>query len=336
MPIKILISGGGAASTIGIIRTLKPTGRYEIVALDAEPYSYGLKIADSAYLAPYGSAPGFQRALEAIVERERPRYLIPLIDAEIAAFHAIAGRFHARVVAPVPAFCRMSFDKWLTYEGLSQAGISMPQTHLATVDPNRVSYPAVVKPRCSTGSRGIAYLKEPRDLVAYLDSAPQPPDAYVVQQRLEGKEFSVSVVVGLGGPVLAVVPKESLVKRGMSIAAVTRRCPEIDSISRRIQDRLRPDGPFNLQLFLTPEGRLQVLEINPRFSGSIPLTIAAGVHEVDLIIRHAEGEKLEPIDFTPDLLMIRYHVDEYLPETQWESLLAGRDLRCLVKNSSRA
>jgi len=334
MPIKILISGGGAASTIGIIRTLRPTGRYEIVTFDAEPYSYGLKIADSAYVAPYGSAPEFQKALEAIVERERPRYLVPLIDTEIASFHAIAGRFDARVVAPVPAFCRMSFDKWSTYEELSRAGIPTPETSLATIDPGRVAYPAVVKPRSGTGSRGIAYLNEPRDLEAYLARAPLAPDAYIVQQRLVGKEYSVSVVVGLGGPVLAVVPKESIIKRGMSIVAVTRRFPEIDALSRQIQDRLRPDGPFNLQLFVTADGRPYVLEINPRFSGSIPLTIAAGVHEVDLIIRHAEGEDLGPIDFTPDLLMIRYHVDEYLPEAQWKSLLAGRDLRCPEKNSS--
>ena len=70
-----------------------------------------------------------------------------------------------------------------------------------------------------------------------------------------------------------------------------------------------------------------MLEINPRFSGSIPLTIAAGVNEVDLIIRHAEGEAIGPVDFTPDLLMIRYHVDEYLPEEEWKAMLAGHDLR---------
>jgi carbamoyl-phosphate synthase large subunit len=334
MPIKFLISGGGAASTIGIIRTLRESGRYEIVALDAEPYSYGLKIADTGYVAPYGSAPEFQKALEIIVERERPRYLVPLIDTEIAAFHAIAGRFNARVVAPVPEFCRMSFDKWLTYEGLTKAGIPMPETWLASVDPRCVCYPSVIKPRSGTGSRGIAYLNDPRDLDAYLARATEPPEGFIVQKRLMGKEYSVSVVVGLGGPVLAVVPKESIIKRGMSIVAVTRRFPEIDSLCRQIQDRLRPDGPFNLQLFVTDEGRPYVLEINPRFSGSIPLTIAAGVHEVDLIIRHAEGEVIGPVDFIPDLLMIRYHVDEYLPEAQWKSLLAGHDLRCPEKNSS--
>lgn len=327
MPIKVLISGAGGASTIAVIRTLKATGRYEIIALDAEPYAYGLKIADRGYVVPYGSAPGFAAAFETVMEKERPRYAAPLIDTEIASFHAIAPRFGACVVAPGPEFCRMSFDKWLTYEGLTGAGIRMPASCLASVDPNEVEYPAVIKPRSGTGSRGVAYLNEPADLINYLANASQAPDAYIVQRRLTGEEYSVSVVVGLGGPLLAVVPKLSIVKRGMSIVAVTRRMPEIHAMCEEIQKRLRPDGPFNLQLFVTAEGEAYVLEINPRFSGSIPLTIAAGVHEVDLIVRHAEGETIEPIDFTPDLLMVRYHVDEYLPEAEWKALLAGRDLR---------
>src|SRR6185436_4080572 len=111
-------------------------------------------------------------------------------------------------------------DKWLTYQTLTKAGIPMPETLLATVDPASVRYPAVIKPRCATGSRGIGYLNGPGDLESYLALAPQAPEAYIVQRRLYGKEYSVSAVVGLGGPLLAVVPKESIIKRGMSIVAV--------------------------------------------------------------------------------------------------------------------
>ena len=312
---------------IRIIQTLRQVGCYQIVTCDALPYSYWLKIADAGYVVPEGNSPEFQKALEIILDRERPHYIVPIIDTEIAAFHQLAGRFETRVVAPVPAFCQMAFDKWLTYQGLSAAGIPMPETFLATVDAQQVPYPAVIKPRSATGSRGVAYLNHPRDLEAYLAEATRPADAYIVQRRLRGKEYSVSAVVALGGPLLAVVPKESIIKKGMSIVAVTRRCPEVEVLCQRIHDQLRPDGPFNLQLFLDDEGRPYVLEINPRFSGSIPLTIAAGVHELDLIIRHAEGDSLGQIDFTPDLLMIRYHTDEYQPEAHWKSLLAGHDLR---------
>jgi carbamoyl-phosphate synthase large subunit len=330
MPVKILISGAGAASTIAIIRTLKSIGRYEITTFDAVRYSIGLKFADSGYVVPFGSAPNFKRALREVVQRERPDYLIPLIDEEIAAFHETADLLGGRVIAPRPAFCRMAFDKWSTYESLSAAGIPMPRTTLATVDAASVRYPAVVKPRSSTGSRGVAYLEEPSDLKRYLQTSAGSAGSYIVQERLRGKEYSVSAVVGLGGPVLAVVPKESIIKRGMSLVAVTRRFPQIDEMCRTIQEQFRPDGPFNLQLFVTKEGQPYILEINPRFSGSIPLTIAAGVNEPDLIIRHAEGEHVGPIDFTPDLMMLRYHVDEYLPESEWETLLDGRDLREIV------
>ena len=40
-------------------------GRYEIVTLDAEPYAYGFKIADSAYVAPFGSTHNDEHTVKA-------------------------------------------------------------------------------------------------------------------------------------------------------------------------------------------------------------------------------------------------------------------------------
>ena len=327
MQTRILISGAGGASTIDIIRTLKATGRYYVIALDAEPYSFGFELADSCYIVPYGRSPQFLKALEEIVGIEKPDYAVPLIDDELAAFHDVAGRLPVRVLCPTPQFCAMAVDKWLTYEALRANGLPVPDTCLAT-DLSQVRYPAVIKPRRATGSRGLAFLNTAHELTEYLADAPLPREDYVVQQRVEGKEFTVSAVVALGGPLLTAVPKESLVKRGMSMAAVTRKIPEIQELCRDVQEKLLANGPFNLQLFLTSDGKPQILEINPRFSGSIPLTIAAGVHEVDLIIQYAEEKRPVPtVDFVPDLLMVRYHTQVFLPESQWRSILGGRDRR---------
>src|SRR5262249_60581942 len=116
MQTRILISCAGGASTIDVIRTLKATGRYYVIALDAEPYAYGFEIADACYLVPYGRAPQFERALESIVAHEKPHYAVPLIDDEIAAFHRVAATHPVRVIAPTPQFCAMAVDKWLLSE----------------------------------------------------------------------------------------------------------------------------------------------------------------------------------------------------------------------------
>ena len=48
------------------------------------------------------------------------------------------------------------------------------------------------------------------------------------------------------------VPKEIIVKRGITRLAVTRRHASIDALCRRLQAALRADGPFNVQLRLHP------------------------------------------------------------------------------------
>ncbi len=317
MPTRVLISGSGGAGTIEIIRTLRETKRYRIVAIDASPYAYGLKLADVGYVVPLATAPDFRQKIETIVDREKPDWIIPLVDEEILTFHAIAEQFNTSVLAPVPQFCRLSLDKWLTHQALRDASILVPETWLAT-DKDTIKYPAVIKPRGGRGSRELGYLHQVSDLNTYLERAQGSPQEYVVQKQIDGREFTVSAVVGLDGQILVIVPKEVLIKRGITLVGVTRLVPEIETVCRQIQERLIANGPFNAQLIMDERNSPHIIEINPRYSTTVALTIAAGVHEVDLVIRHAQGERISwPINFTPDLMMIRYFTHEYTPESNW-------------------
>ena len=177
------------------------------MAIDASPYAFGLKLADIGYVVPLATTPEFKRTIEMIIDREEPDY--PLVDEEILTFHAIAEQFDTRIVAPAPQFCQLCLDKWLTNQALRDADIPVPETWLAT-DTSKVRYPAIIKPRSGRGSRGLAYLRQVSDLEEYLMKADGSPQEYIVQERIEGREFTVSVVVALGGPLLAVVPKEVL------------------------------------------------------------------------------------------------------------------------------
>ena len=316
MTVKVLLTGAGGAGTIEIIRTLKETGRYRIIALDASPYAFGLKIADRGYVVPLVLSPGFEPTLEAIFEWEKPEFVIPLVDEEILLFHEIAPRFGAKVVAPTPEFCRMALDKWLTCRALRDAGVPVPETWLASSG-EEVEYPAVIKPRNGRGSRELAYLDGPDDLLAFLAHSPRPPDDYIVQRQIVGIEYTVSVVVGLGEDLLAVVPKEVVVKRGITQVGVTRVVAEIDRLCYKIQEQIPAGGPFNVQLIMGMDCVPYVIEINPRYSTTVALTIAAGVNEVDIVIQNALGKSFVPQTFRPDLFMIRHYTQTYVSEKDW-------------------
>lgn len=316
MSIKVLISGAGGSGTIEIIRTLKETDRYYIIAIDAFPYSFGFKMADVSYIVPFANSPRFYKEITLIIEREDPDYVIPLVDEEIPIFHALSEHFNYRVVAPTPHFCRMALDKWFTHKTLLNHSIPTPKSWLST-DINEIEYPAVIKPRRGRGSRGLAYLTQKSDLKDYLNETEKSTEEYIVQEQIKGREYTVSVVVTLNGSFLGVVPKEVKIKRGITLVGVTRKVPRIASVSHQIQNCLKANGPFNVQLILDDKGNPYIFEVNPRYSTTVALTIASGVNEVDLVIRHAEGEKVSPfLNFTTGLMMIRYYTQIYEAESK--------------------
>jgi carbamoyl-phosphate synthase large subunit len=316
---KVLLTGGGGAHTHSVLRSLTNLG-YEVLSADASLYAVGTAFAKRGFVIPFAVEPAFEQAMRKIVEQERPDFVIPLVDEEIAIVHRLVAKHFApsvRVVAPRLEFCEATLDKWKMYEQLSAAGLAVAPTWLAS-DAQGCTYPAIIKPRTGRGSRGLAYLSNRRDLERYLHEAREPHDQYVVQKRIDGAEYTTSAVVALDGKVLAVVPKEVLSKRGITQLGATRINTAIDRLCRSIQQQLRADGPFNVQLMLREDGQPFVFEINPRYSTTSVLTLAAGINEFDEIMRHARGEPPRQLTWEPDLVMIRHATELYVRESEWQ------------------
>lgn len=321
-PIRVLITGAGGAGTIEILRSLRRTGRYELAVADASRHAFGFHLADRAYVIPFGADVAFAEVFAGLLEREAPSFVIPLVDEEIPKVHALVRERFAsttRVVGPRSEFCDLALDKWRMANALDKAGLSGAHSALASELPESFPFPAIVKPRSGRGSRGVATLRTRADLDSYLADAPLEASRYIVQERCTGREFTTSVVVGLNGELLGVIPKEAVDKRGITQVGVTRRVPAIDALCADLQRALRADGPFNVQLMLGDDGVPRVFEVNPRYSTTVALTLAAGVDEVDVVMRHASGERFEPLSYQSDLMMIRYSDQHFVPEAEWNA-----------------
>jgi carbamoyl-phosphate synthase large subunit len=319
--IRVLMTGAGGAGTIEIIHSLKRHGRYHVAVADAGSHAFGYSIADRAYRIPLGAAEGFAPAFADLIRREQPDFVIPLVDEEIPKVHALVDehfRGQTRVLGPTLDFSRLALDKWRMGCAMTAASLSTALSALASDVPDRFPFPAVVKPRSGRGSRGVATVRNRAELSAYLAAAPLPAAEYILQEQLLGREFTTSAIVGLNGELLGVVPKEAVDKRGITQVGVTRSVPAIDELCANIQSRLKANGPFNVQLVLGADNIPRVFEVNPRYSTTVALTLAAGIDEVDVVMRHALGEKIGPLTYRADLMMVRYPTQLYLPESEWQ------------------
>ena len=78
---------------------------------------------------------------------------------------------------------------------------------------------------------------------------------------------------------------------------------------------IRAVGAINIQCRIV-DGVATVFEINPRFSGGIPLTIAAGADFPRMLVELARGRRVTPQigRFQEGLWMSSYETSVFLPE----------------------
>jgi carbamoyl-phosphate synthase large subunit len=286
---SILLTGAGGAALPALIDGLRAKG-YRVVTVDADINAAGLYLADRGYRIPLASDPEFIPVMRRVCHAEAVAALVPLVDEELLPTAKVAAELGIALIGPLPAFTALCLDKYLLMQRLTQAELPVPKTRLLGESVKELVFPQILKPRVGRGSRGIKIVWNQRELDSHLASAHLDTNATMVQRYIQGTEYTVSVVAWRDGQVRAVVPKEIIDKRGITRIAVTRRSEAIDRLCRAIQQRLRADGPFNVQLRLDPiNGTPLTFEINPRFSTTVTLTQAAGVDELGSLVDLALG-----------------------------------------------
>ena len=132
-----------------------------------------------------------------------------------------------------------------------------------------------------------------RELDFFLDYVPTRSS----RTYLDGPEFTIDVLCDFAGTPLSIVPRERVVIRaGVIDRGRTVNDPVADRArAGRAPRRLPFVGAVNIQCRLV-DGRPVVFEINPRFSGGIPLTIAAGADFPRMLVELALGRRVPPRD----------------------------------------
>jgi len=316
--INILITAASRRVPLiqGFVQALKHLGVHgKVVTTDMNTLSPGLYFSARHYLVPLTTDERYIPSIKSICFKERIHLLGPTIDDELPTFGALAESFLAMGVRvavsgnEVGAICN---DKHRAMQFLAGKGIAVPRTWLPhELDFGRLSYPLFLKPRQGRGSVGCHFIANERELRFFLDYVPDP----VVQEYLPGREFTIDVLVDFNGRVISVVPRERLVVRsGVTDRGQTWHNLGLIDLGVRVAEALKIRGPANIQLKWHAD-KGTIFEVNPRFSGGIALTIAAGADFPAWLIEMRLGRRVRPAvgKFTDGLLMSCYESALFLP-----------------------
>jgi carbamoyl-phosphate synthase large subunit len=296
--------------------------RGRVVVTDVNPLSPAVHVAERWYHVPMATSPDYLDAIIGICEAERISLIVPTIDDELEVFASAAKWFLARGirVAVSPEWTSKACnDKLTTCRFLREKGVRAAESWLPEELPADPAFPLFIKPRFGRGGVGAFRIRDARDLDFFSSYVETP----ILQQFLEGPEFTIDLFCDFNYRPLAVVPRERVVVRaGVMDRGRTVQAPALIALAESVAAAMPFLGAVNIQCRVV-DGEPVVFEINPRFSGGIPLTIAAGADFPAMLLDLTEGRKVAPRigKFRGDLWLTSYEASIFVKA---EALDSGR------------
>jgi carbamoyl-phosphate synthase large subunit len=283
----------------------------EIIAADAGRNAPASFIANRRIQVPRVADPNYVNCLLDACSSLRVGLLFPLIDTDLRLLARDRERFEAigtTVVVSSLATTELCFDKNATYRFFRDHDIETPRVF----DPSELAslpdsiFPLLIKPYDGSAGAGVVRVERRADLAffrGHIENA-------MVQEFIEGQEFTVDVLVGFDGQIGCIVPRRRIeVRAGEVSKSVTVKSRAIMDASRKVVESLPGAlGCITVQCFLEPDGRIRFTEINPRFGGGFPLALHAGADFPRWLIEEYLGRSANVYrdDWIDDLAMLRY------------------------------
>jgi carbamoylphosphate synthase large subunit len=309
-PVRVLVTGAGGPAGVAVIRALRAHGHH-VIALDADPSAVGLRLASEHHVVPRADDPHYLAALLRVATISDAQALICTVAEE---YRALSGakdyllEAGLRTLMPSLAAVELCIDKWAFFTHLDGDAFPVPATGLASAE--GVAGPWIVKPRFGRGSRDVMLCTTRTQLASALRQVPDP----IVQTELAGTEFTCDTLVDNTGAIVAIAPRwRTETRGGISVKGTTFEDPEVTNVVSLALKSVGLIGPANVQGFVTEDGGVAVHEINPRFSGGLPLTLAAGCDVVEEYLRDIMGLAVRPerLVARPGVTMSRFFCEVF-------------------------
>ena len=310
--LRVLVTGAGGPAGVAVIRSLLARTDVEVYSADMDGWASGLYLVppERRRIVPRALDPEFVPAVISLCAADSVNVLFSTVDSELPALAARRNELGETVLAaPSLETLEVTLDKFaLSQRADPVARVPMTRLVGAASRAEKWDFPIIVKPRCGAGSRGVRVVRDRAGLDALGDD-----ESLIAQELLPGDEYSVDVFANALGEVIAAVPRtRTRVDSGVSIAGRTVKNEELESTASAVARVVGLTGVANVQLRYDSNGVAALLEVNPRFPGAMPLTIAAGVDMPSLALDLALGLPVPAhIDFR-EVANVRFLEDIFL------------------------
>ena len=311
---RVLLTDGHWAKTLAATRSLGRRG-IRVTVGESTPIatSFFSRYCSRrwVYPSPYFQPEAFLEALIKEVKSRAYEVLIPM--EEQTTLLITRYRSHLEPYTRIPFTAFSALDKARRKDEVLRLalkiGIPIPKTlfpeSLEAVPDliPEVPIPAVIKPRIGSGSTGIVYVYDKKDFWPAYQKVHQKYPLPLIQEFIPpgGQALGASFLFGPDREPLAYFIhkriREYPVKGGPSTLRESSYDPEVHRLGESLLRALGWFGVAMVEFRYDPrDGRPKLMEINPRFWGSLPLAVYAGVDFPYLLFQMALEQPIEKME----------------------------------------
>jgi len=180
----------------------------------------------------------------------------------------------------------MAMDKGITkdifkaYDIPTPAGIRLKKGERES---GKIPYPCIVKACCGGSSVGVCIARNDEEYLAAKEEAFRYDNEAVIEQYIEGREFSVGVLEGTALPVIEIAPRAGFYdyrnkyQAGSTVETCPARIPEdkarrMQRTAERVFQALRLKNYARMDFMMSNEGEIYCLEANT-LPGMTPISL---------------------------------------------------------------
>lgn len=316
----ILLLGAGTQA-LSIVRKLAKAG-YIVVMLVEEKGNY----ADSSVFVskcfvidvPVTSSE-YLDCVKRLVERENIDVIIPMGDttAEFVSKNKESLSGIVNITAPDYGSFLKGYDKNKLMTLCRDKGYPHPETTDLSAVPDldcdelkAFPYPAILKPNCTTGGRGMVVVNSYEEMIAKYVALHDLYGDYHLQRfvREGGRQVKIQLCVDGKGEIIAHSAMEKVrwfpVKGGSSCCAVSIEEKKMTDICLQILRDIHWEGFADFDLIEDPNTReLLIMEINPRLPACLGAAVHAGVNWGQILVEQALGYPVKSYPFKAGVVL---------------------------------
>lgn len=300
---KIIVTSIGRR--VQLIQHLRKT--FKIVGVDSSINNAARFFVDDFFQIPPCDSIDYVDELIRIAVLNDVKMIIPLYENEFDVLCKNRQKFEEKrikLLLSEQKVIEICNDKFSTQAFFERENINAPK--IVEVPP------AVLKPRKGMGSQGVFCVNKKEELLA----AKTLSNDYIIQELIEGIEYTIDVLCDFQGEVIYCVPRERSEVRAGEVSKSKIKMNELIiketiELVKKLNTYGMVIGPITIQCFLCNKEEIVFLEINPRFGGGVPLSMEAGADYGSAIEKFLKNEKVE-VNKIKEMTMFRYDMAVYI------------------------